>query len=78
MLLNLQMPLYKLMVVYGNGESEVIASAVEDKPTISHLTDFKKHNNTTRAQCIIADKDMVERNKFSEKISNANLLIYTF
>ena len=74
--------MYILMVVDSNGESEVVAFwlfVAEDKPTISHLVDvFKKHNDTTGTKCIMADKDMVERDVLSEKIPNANLLICLF
>lgn len=79
---NLRMPMYILIIVDGNGESEVIALwmvVAEDKPTISNLMDvFKKHNDTTNTKCIMADKDMVERDTLSGKIPNANLLICLF
>ena len=48
---NLHMPMYILMVVDGNRESEIVALwlvVYEDKDTISHLMDiFEKHNDTT-------------------------------
>ena len=55
---NLRMPMYILMVVDGNGESEIIALwlvVYEDKDTISHLMDiFVKHNDTANTKCIMA------------------------
>ena len=70
------------MVVDGNGASEVVALwlvANEDQSTISHLMDiFMKHNDTTHTRCIMADKDITERNVLAEKIPNAVLLICLF
>ena len=71
-----------MLVVDGNGESEVIALWLvvhEDKMTISHLMDiFLKHNDTTKTKCIMADKDMVERSVIAEKIPSAVLMICLF
>ena len=79
---NLQMPLYIMMVVDGNGESEVIALWLvvhEDKVTISHLMDaFIKHNDTSNTRCIMADKDFTERDVFAQKIPGAELMICLF
>lgn len=51
---NLRMPMYVLMVMDGNGESEIVALwlvVYEDKHTISHLMDiFEKHNDTTNTK----------------------------
>ena len=73
------MPLYIIMVVDGNGASEVVALwlvANEDQNTICHLMDiFMKHNDTTQIRYIMADKDMAEKNVLAEKIPNAVLLI---
>ena len=79
---NLRMPMYILMVVDGNGESEIVALwlvVYEDKDTISHLMDiFVKHNDTANTKCIMADKDMTEREVLAEKIPNAALMICLF
>ena len=68
---NLRMPMYILMVVDGNGESEIAALwlvVYEDKDTISHLMDiFVKHIDTTDTKCIMADKDITEREVLAEK-----------
>ena len=55
---DLQMPLYVVMVVDGNGESEIVSlwiTQFEDKETITELVqEFKKHNEKWSAvQCII-------------------------
>lgn len=79
---NLRMPLYVMLVVDGNGKSEVVALWLvvnEDKPTLSHLMDvFIKHNDTTNTRCIMADKDITERNIFTEKIPGAVIMICLF
>ncbi|KAM9314821.1 uncharacterized protein KZ484_024514 [Pholidichthys leucotaenia] len=79
---DLRMPLYVLMVIDGNGESHVISLwlvTCEDKQTVSALTDiFIKHNDTQGIKCIMADKDMVERDVMSEKIPHAKLQICLF
>ena len=79
---NLRMPMYILMVVDGNGESEIVALwlvVYEDKDTISHLMDiFVKHNHITNTKCIMADKDMTEREVLAEKILNAAIMICLF
>lgn len=60
------------MVVDVNGESKVIGLcmvAYEDKPTIYHLMEiFITYNNTSNTKCIMADKDMTERNVLAEKL----------
>ena len=65
------MPMYILVEVDGIGESETVALWLvvnEDKDTISHLMDiFVKHNDITNTKCIMADKDMTEREVLAEK-----------
>ena len=80
---DLQMPLYVLMVVDGNGESEVVClwlTQFEYKETITELTQgFKKHNPCwSLIQCIMSDKDMIERNVFREQTPQSKLLICLF
>ena len=76
------MPLYVLMVVDGNGESEIIALwlvSAEDECTIGYLMDvFMKWNDAKKTRCVMVDKDMTERNIITEKLPNANLLICLF
>ena len=70
------------MVVDSNGESEVIALwlvASENKPLINSLTEtFVHYNDITNTKCIMADKDMTERELLAEKILTAQLLVCLF
>ncbi len=80
---DLNMALYVLIIVDGNGESEVVGlwlTQFEDKETITELVqEFKKHNsNWNLTQCIMSDKDMTERNVFSEQLPQSHLLICLF
>jgi len=80
---DLRMPPYVLLVVDGNGESEVVClwiAQCEDKETItSLLVEFKKHNDEwSLIKCIMSDKDMTERNVMKEQFLQANLLICLF
>ena len=77
------MPLYVILAVDGNGESEVVCLWIvqcEDKETIiSLLVEFKKHNDEwSLIKCIMSDKDMTERNVMKEQFPQANLLICLF
>ena len=80
---DLRMPLYVILAVDGNGESEVVCLWIvqcEDKETItSLLVEFKKHNDEwSLIKCIMSDKDMTERNVMKEQFPQANLLICRF
>ncbi|KAG1650979.1 Zinc finger SWIM domain-containing protein 3 [Nymphon striatum] len=80
---DLRMPLYVLMNVDGNGESEVICLwlvATEDRNTISNLMDkFKERNSKwTDIDVIMSDKDMTERDVLTEKLPGAEILICLF
>ena len=74
------MPMYIMLVVDGNGESEVIALWLvvnEDKMTINHLMDILlKHNDTTKTKCI--NIRMTERSVIAENIFSAVLMICLF
>ena len=77
------MPLYVLMSVDGNGESEIVClwlTQFEDKETITELVqEFKKHNSRwSSTECIMSDKDMTERNVLSEQFPQSKLLICLF
>ncbi|KAK6178266.1 hypothetical protein SNE40_013072 [Patella caerulea] len=80
---DLRMPLYVLMNVDGNGESEVIALwlvATEDRMTISMLVNkFKERNPDWKdITVIMADKDMVKRDVLTEKMPGADIQICLF
>ena len=77
---DLHMPLYVMMNVDGNGESEIICFwlvAKEDKETIGGLMDTFKEKNSkwSRVQVIMADKDMTERDVLTHKLPQADILI---
>ena len=80
---DLNMPLYVLMSVDGNGESEIVClwlTQFEDKETITELVqEFKKHNSSwSSTQSIMSDKDMTERNVLSKEFPQSKLLICLF
>ena len=62
---DLRMPLYLVLCVDGNGESQVVAMWIvntEDKLMMKTMVEFlKKHNDTDKTTCVMADKDWVER-----------------
>lgn len=80
---DLHMPLYVLMVVDGNGESEIVClwlTQFEDKETITKLVEeFKKYNSDwISTKCIMSDKDMTERTVLGEQFPQSKLLICLF
>jgi len=80
---DLHMPLYILLAIDGNGESEIVCLWVvqsEDKVTITNLfVEFKKVNeNATLIQCVMTDKDMTERDVIKEQFPQAALAICLF
>ena len=80
---DLNMPLYVLMIVDGNGESEIMClwlTQFEDQETITELVqEFNKHNSSWNlTQCIMSDKDMTERNVLSAQFLQSKLLICLF
>ena len=79
---DLHIPLRVLMIVDGNGESEIAALWLvtsEDRDTIKQMVgNLKKYNCTDYTGCFMADKDMTERNVLIKEIPNAVLLICLF
>ncbi len=80
---NLRMPLFLLLIMDGNGQSEIVALwivADEEKETIKQMLQvFKTQNkNHSRVTCVMADKDLTERAVVSAEFSNAHLLICLF
>ena len=80
---DLRMPLYVLLAVDGNGESEIVCLWIvqcEEKETIaSLLVEFKQHNDSwSLTKCVMSDKDMTERNVIKEHFPQTNLLICLF
>lgn len=80
---NLRMPLFILLIVDGNGLSEIVALWVvtdESKETLRQMVQlFKKHNpNHNQIKCVMADKDLTERAIISDEFDNAHILICLF
>ena len=79
---DMRMPLYVLVVVDGNGESVVICLwmvANEERATISGLMDiFVRNNDTANIKCVMADKDMTERDVIRDKLPGAAIHICLF
>ena len=80
---DLRMPLYIMLVVDGNGESEIVATflaADETEDTIrSMVAEFKSHNPCySQVQAIMSDKDFVERLVLHEELPQAAMLICLF
>ena len=80
---DLRMPLYVLMSIDGNGESEIVCLWIvqsEDKSTLNNLlVEFKKHNESSSLiQCVMTDKDITERDVIKEQLPQAALVICLF
>ncbi|CAL4061204.1 unnamed protein product [Meganyctiphanes norvegica] len=79
----LGMPLYVMLCLDGNGESEVVALAFvqhENKETLTWIAEtFKEKNpNYINLKCIMCDKDMVERDVFETFFPGVHNLICSF
>ena len=80
---DLRMPLYILLIVDGNGQSEVVAlclTSLETKEAITKMVQSFKDNNPcwSETSVVITDKDFVERSVFSEELPNAVMHICLF
>lgn len=80
---DLRMPLYVLMAIDGNGESEIVCLWIvqsEDRSTLTSLfVEFKKHNESSSLiQCVMTDKDMTERDVIKQQLPQAGLVICLF
>ena len=79
----LRMPLYLMMVIDGNGQSEIIAMFLTLLETKQAITDmiraFKEVNPAwQRIGVVISDKDFTERSVFSEEFSGSTLQLCLF
>ena len=79
-LLELRMPIYLLIAIDGDGQSEIVAlfiSADESKPTVTEVVQvFQKHNSCwTDTKVVMSDKDFIERDAFAACFPGAVLLI---
>ena len=80
---DLRLPLYVMLVVDGNGESEIVGlmlAADERRETIRQMMVYFKNLNPKwkKINCVMADKDMTERQVFKEELPQAGLLICLF
>ena len=79
----LRMPLYLMMVIDGNGQSEIIAMFLTSLETKQAITDmiraFKEVNPAwQRIGVVISDKDFTERSLFSEEFPVSTLQLCLF
>ncbi|CAL4164014.1 unnamed protein product, partial [Meganyctiphanes norvegica] len=80
---DLCMPLTVFMCLDGNGESEIIALALvknENIESVSWIAEkfVEKNPSYVKVQCIMADKDFVERKVFSSFFPGAIILVCIF
>ena len=80
---DLRLPLYVMLVVDGNGESEIVGlmlAADERQETIRQMMVYFKDLNPkwNEINCGMADKDMTERQVIKEELPQAGLLICLF
>lgn len=79
----LRMPLYLMLVVDSNGQSEIVAvflTTLETQQAISQMVQTFKCNNPQWLDTVVvfSDKDFTERAVFEEEFPNASLLICLF
>ena len=77
---NLDFPFYAIVVIDGNGETEIVAVmlvAQEDEQSIKKMFQiFKARNDKwSDIQVVMTNKDMTERNVITSEIPNAKLQI---
>ncbi|XP_070201434.1 zinc finger SWIM domain-containing protein 3-like [Littorina saxatilis] len=79
---DLKMPLYIMLCIDGNGQSQIIAlwiKRTEDRLSMQKMVQlFKKHHNVAHTRCVMADTDWVKRDVVKEEMPNAYLLICLF
>lgn len=78
-----RMPLFLLLVVDGNGESQIVAMFIiksENYDIISKmLATFKRHNrNHTQIKVILSDKNFAGRRAYTEAFEHAQLQLCIF
>ena len=80
---NLRMPMYILLVVDGNGQSEIIAiyiTSLETEEAITKMVQVFKANNSCwdMTRVVMTDKDLIERAVFRNEFPKSSLLICLF
>ena len=79
----LRMPLYLMLIIDGNGQSEIVAAFLTTLETHEAITAmvqaFKLHNpNWSHTKVVISDKDFTERSVFEAEFPGASLIICLF
>ena len=79
-LLELRLPIYLVLNIDGDGQSDIIALFIladETKLTIQKVVEILKNNNDAwvNTNVVMSDKDFVEREAFSNCFPDASLLI---
>ena len=74
------MPIYLLIAIDGDGQSEIVALFIladESKPTVTEVVQiFPKHNSCwTYTKLAMSGKDIIERDAFAACFPGAVLLI---
>ncbi|KAL1472595.1 hypothetical protein MTO96_039226 [Rhipicephalus appendiculatus] len=82
-LLEIRTPVYVMHVEDSNGDTETVCVAIlvnESAPTIKWMLDkFKElHPSWTRIKCVMADKDLLERDLLKESFPQSKVLICVF
>ena len=82
-LTNLCMPVYLMLCIDGNGQSEIVACCVTSLETEDGMTamadSFKKHNaRWEKVAMVMTDKDMTERTVFGRAFPNATMHLCLF
>ena len=79
----LRMPLYLMLVVNSNGQSEIVATfltTLETEEVITKMVQvFKTHNpKWSQTRVVVSDKDFTEHTVFKKEFPSAFLLICLF
>ena len=82
-LTNLRMPVYLLLTIDGNGQSEIVALCVTNLETqegIGAMVQTFKHHNSSweKVRLIMTDKDLTERLVFGREFPEAKLHLCLF
>lgn len=79
----LRMPLYLMLIVDSNGQSEIVGvflTVIETQEAITEMVHAFKHHNTkwSSTNVVISDKDFTERAVFHAEFPDAALIICLF
>jgi len=79
-LTELRMPVYLMMVVVGNGQSEIVCTVLETEESMRKMIQvFKSHNLAwSSSRVLISDKDCIEKAVFTKKFPGISLQLCLF